>query len=358
MSTEEKKTVAKRVHGPNVPVTRSETRARKKILLEEGVAEYMHLGFGDIHLPFEIKQGYVCVKIERPKCNLCVGICHPEARSVCPLQLQSSLLLKGQVDVGYWLEVVAIAMQAFSLYAITDELLPDGDATRIGNDALNPWIYVRYRSVSYWYNIGLLNIDQLNTASVHLSSLAISANGDERVPVVWQSVPQCFAGADELQITNIEMDMSILSQFTKAKEASFYHMNLQRIPVQLREMKLERMSFTGNNIQCVADEDIEPHLGRLSYFRCANGRDADLRGKDLSVLLSSVSCVDVWSSARTHRYGDVRRELREKAKLYHILTRGLAAAENKSNNAWSTFLTRGIYDMRLFLFIWPFVQDQ
>lgn len=361
MSTEEKKAVTKRVHRVESSIL---TRARKKILLEEGVvAEDVDVSFADIHLPFKIDKGRVLVQLEPPRCKLSLTVYHPEAQPFCPLKLESSLLLKDQYDMGYWLEMAAIAMQAFSLCAVTKQLLPDGDATHIGNDELNPWEYVRYRSVSYWYNIGLLKIDQLSKASVHLSWLCISATYHDYIPVTWQTVPQCFTDADELHLRGMEMDTAILSRFTQLKEVSFEYMNLHRIPLQLREMRLERMSFSGNNIKCVADEDIEPHLGSLRNFRCVNGRNVDLRGENLSVLLgccmdSLVRSMDVWSMSPIVRIGSPRRELYEKVKLYHLLTHGLAAAEDKSNDAWSTFLTRGIYDMRLFLFIWPFVQDQ
>lgn len=362
-SAEEQKTV-KRARGLGASVrtmsTRSETRLRKKILLEEGAVEDVDLSRADIYLPFKISKGYVFILLNPPRCKLVLTIYHPEAQPFCPLKLKSSLLLKGNYDLGYWLEMAAIAMQAFSLYAVTKELLPDADATRIQHDVINPWQYVRYRSVTYWYDVGLRNIDQLEKASVHLSQLHVSTGGGFRVPVTWQNVPRCFINADQLQLCGVEMDTTVLSQFTRLKQVSFDFMNLQRIPIQLREMKLERMDVSGNHIRCVADEDIEPHLGSLSRFRCTNDPHTVLRGENLSVLLgccmdSLTKTMDVWPAGT---YADPRtpkRELYQKVKLYHLLTHGLAAAETKSNDAWSTFLTRGIYDMRLFLFIWPFV---
>jgi len=366
MSTEEQK-ITKKARRLDASIrtirTRSETRARKKMLLEEGVVEDADLNLASIPLPFEINRGRVFVQFEYHRCKLSLTIYHPEAQPFCPLELKSSLELNGRYDAGYWLEMAAIAMQAFSLYAVTRELLPDGDATRIGDDELDPWQHVRYRSVSYWYTIGLRNIDQLDNASVHLSWLSVNGDSAGGAPMVWYTVPQCFADAGELHVRSIEMDMTVLSQFTQLKEVSFDYMNLHRIPIQLREMKLECMHFSGNNIKCVVDEDIEPHLGSLSSFRCVNGRNVDLRGENLSVLLgccmnSLTRTMDVWSMSPVVRIGSPRRELYEKVKLYHLLTHGLAAAEDKSNDAWSTFLTRGIYDMRLFLFIWPFVQNQ
>lgn len=365
-SAEEQKTV-KRARGLGASVlticTRSATRQRKKILLEEGAVEDADLGRADIYLPFKINRGHVLVQLDPLRCKLVLTIYHPEAQPFCPLKLKSSLKIpEGNCGIEYWLEMAAVAMQAFSLYAVTKELLPDGDATRIRDDEIYPWRYVRYRSVTYWYDVGLRNIDQLDRASVHLSYLCIRADDDHvfRISVTWQSVPRCFTDADRLQLNGMDMDTAVLSQFTRLKEVSFECMNLQQIPVQLREMALERMAFSDNNIRCVADEDIEPHLGSLTHFRCTNHRHTVLRGENLSVLLgccmdSLTRTMNVWPAGASTDPWTPRRELYQKVKLYHLLTHGLAAAETGSGDAWSTFLTRGIYDMRLFLFIWSFV---
>lgn len=364
-NAEEKETAerVKRARGPGASVrtisTRSETRARKKLLLEQGVViEEADLSRADIYLPFKINRGEVLVLLDPFRCRLILTVYHPEAQPFCPMKLRSVLRCKGDHDLGYWLEMAAIAMQAFSLYAVTTELFPDGDVTRMRDDEINPWMHVRHRSVAYWYDIGLRNIDRLDRASVHLSEIRISL--DYPTPVTWQSVPQCFADAERLELVSVNVDMAVLSQFTRLKEVSFEYMNLQRIPVQLREMALERMNFTRNSIRCVADEDIEPHLGSLRHFRCVAARDTVLGGKNLSVLLgccmdSLQRTIEVWSMDPWSVIKHPERELHQKVKLYHLLTHGLAAAEDKSGDAWSTFLTRGIYDMRLFLFIWPFV---
>lgn len=97
---DEHKKTKKQVRGLEASTRIICTRGRKKILLEQGVLEDVDFDLG-APLLFKINKGHVLVRFEPPRCILSLTIYHPEAQPFCPLELKSSLLLKGYYDMGY-----------------------------------------------------------------------------------------------------------------------------------------------------------------------------------------------------------------------------------------------------------------